>query len=187
LKTERGGEIPAEAPLPTPPGAGRRIAARFAACTALLLASGIGLIVLCDALVERRLQVGAVSFVLGESVVGSIGVALVTSLPELVVCLAAVKLGAFDMALGNIFGSNIFNMVLLPLAHFVRPGRAFWSEALPAHGLVLVGAMALTCIIATGIRRRSEAAVLRMGWDGVLVTIIGAGILVIVAAMGVTF
>ena len=50
---------------------------------------------------------------LGDSFVGTMFVALCTSLPELVASLAALRLGAPDLALGNIFGSNVFNMVLL--------------------------------------------------------------------------
>lgn len=97
---------------------------------------------------------------LGETVVGTIGLALVTSLPELVVCLAAVRMGALDMAVGNLFGSNIFNVLLLPLAHFVRPAQSFWSSGLPVHALSLGAAMVLTCIIAAGIRRKAKRCVL---------------------------
>jgi cation:H+ antiporter len=37
-------------------------------------------------------------------------VGITTSLPELVTATAAVRLGAFDLAVGNLFGSNAFNM-----------------------------------------------------------------------------
>ncbi len=50
---------------------------------------------------------------LGNSFVGTTLVALWTSLPELVASLTALRLGAFDMAVGNVFGSNAFNMLLL--------------------------------------------------------------------------
>ncbi len=46
---------------------------------------------------------------LGATFVGSTLVAIVTSLPELVTTLAALKIGASDMAIGNLFGSNMFN------------------------------------------------------------------------------
>ncbi|MEX2114117.1 MAG: hypothetical protein WD845_13080 [Pirellulales bacterium] len=50
---------------------------------------------------------------LGNTFVGTTLVAFSTSLPELAATLAAVRIGAFDLAAGNIFGSNAFNMVLL--------------------------------------------------------------------------
>ncbi|GIX05540.1 MAG: calcium/sodium antiporter [Planctomycetaceae bacterium] len=53
---------------------------------------------------------------LGKTFVGTTLVACSTSLPELVSTIAAVRLGAPDLAIGNIFGSNSFNMlILLPL------------------------------------------------------------------------
>lgn len=53
---------------------------------------------------------------LGKTFIGSTLLAFCTSLPELVSTIAAVRMGAFDLAVGNIFGSNSFNMiVLLPL------------------------------------------------------------------------
>lgn len=50
---------------------------------------------------------------MGETFVGSSLLAISTSLPELVSTLAAVRLGAFDMAVGNLFGSNAFNIFAL--------------------------------------------------------------------------
>lgn len=55
---------------------------------------------------------------LGASFVGSTLVAFVTSLPELVTTISALKIGAADMALGNLFGSNMFNMFGIAIADF---------------------------------------------------------------------
>jgi cation:H+ antiporter len=50
---------------------------------------------------------------LGNTFMGSTLVAFCTSLPELAATLTAVRIGALDLAIGNIYGSNAFNMVLL--------------------------------------------------------------------------
>ena len=50
---------------------------------------------------------------LGGTFIGSTLIALTTSLPELVTTAAAVRMGAFDMAMGNVVGSNNFNMAIL--------------------------------------------------------------------------
>ena len=50
---------------------------------------------------------------LGQTFVGSIFLALVTSLPEMVVSLSALRLGSLDLAIGNIFGSNMANMFIV--------------------------------------------------------------------------
>jgi len=182
-RTERKDELPVQAPAAGPARRNAGIVARFGAFAAVLLFSGVVLILLCDSLVQRELHIGGTSFRLDETVLAVIGLAFVTSLPELVVCLAAVRMGAFDMAVGNLLGSNIFNIMLLPLAHFVRPTRPFWTEALPVHWLTLCGAMVLTCIIMAGIRRRSKWAALRVGWDGALVAVLGGTGLLLVTLL----
>ncbi len=63
---------------------------------------------------------------LGTSFVGLTLVALVTSLPEVVTTISAVRAGAEDLAVGNLFGSNMFNMVIIGLMDFFYlPGRLF--------------------------------------------------------------
>ena len=48
-----------------------------------------------------------------HSFVGTLFIALTTSLPELVVTVTAVRMGALDLAIGNALGSNLFNMASL--------------------------------------------------------------------------
>jgi cation:H+ antiporter len=59
---------------------------------------------------------------LGNSFVGTTFVAISTSLPELVSSLAALRLGAIDLAIGNVFGSNAFNMMLFAPLDIVCKG-----------------------------------------------------------------
>ncbi len=47
---------------------------------------------------------------LGASFVGTLFLAVCTSAPEIVVSISALRLGALDMAVGNVIGSNMFNM-----------------------------------------------------------------------------
>ena len=64
---------------------------------------------------------------LGNTFVGTTLVALSTSLPELVSTIVALRMNSFDLAIGNIFGSNTFNMlVFLPL-DALQPGSIFAS------------------------------------------------------------
>lgn len=62
---------------------------------------------------------------LGSSFVGTALLSIVTSLPELLAALAAVRIGATEMAVGNLFGSNVFNMFGLALADFFYAGGSF--------------------------------------------------------------
>ncbi|MEZ5664344.1 MAG: sodium:calcium antiporter [Burkholderiaceae bacterium] len=105
----------------------------------------------------------------GESFVGTLLVAAVTSLPEAVVALAALRLGALDMALGNLFGSNLFNMVVLAVDDlFYRPGPLLAAVS-PAHAVSALSAMVMSGIAIVGLFYRPRQRVLRtVGWVSLL-------------------
>jgi cation:H+ antiporter len=81
-----------------------------------------------------------------ESVVGTIFVAAATSLPEMVVTLSALRLGAVDLAVGNLFGSNLINLGILGLMGFLYVKAPLLQAVSEKH--VGTGVMA---IIMTGI------------------------------------
>lgn len=61
---------------------------------------------------------------LGSGFVGTALLSVVTSLPELIAALAAMRMNSFDMAVGNLFGSSVFNMLSLGIVDFFyTPGR----------------------------------------------------------------
>lgn len=60
---------------------------------------------------------------LGQTFIGTTLLAFCTSLPEIVSTAAALRMGAFDLAVGNIFGSNAFNMVILIPLDMIHPGN----------------------------------------------------------------
>lgn len=87
---------------------------------------------------------------LGESFIGITLVALVTSLPELVTTIAAIKIGAVDMAIGNLFGSNMFNMFALGFSDlFYTEGRLLGAID-PSFLLVGIIGVVMTCIALIG-------------------------------------
>jgi cation:H+ antiporter len=55
----------------------------------------------------------ALKFGMSETLVGLTIVALGTSLPELVTSIVAAKKNELDMAIGNVVGSNVFNILLI--------------------------------------------------------------------------
>lgn len=87
---------------------------------------------------------------LGTSFVGLSLVAVVTSLPELVTTVALVRIGAEEMAVGNLFGSNMFNMFTIGfLDLFYSPGR-FIGAIDPAFLLVGLLGLLITGIALIG-------------------------------------
>ena len=77
------------------------------------LAVGIALIVLGSQAVVNGAKTIAAGFGMSESLIGLTIVALGTSLPELVTSIAAARKGEADLAIGNIVGSNIFNILFV--------------------------------------------------------------------------
>jgi cation:H+ antiporter len=82
---------------------------------------------------------------MGHTFIGTTLVAMATSLPELVATLAAFRLGSPDLALGNIFGSNAFNMILIIPLDFMYP-KALFSNVRSLHAVT-----ALSIVVATGV------------------------------------
>jgi cation:H+ antiporter len=71
---------------------------------------------------------------------------VVTSLPELLAALAAVRIGAFDLAVGNLFGSSVFNMLGLGIADFFYLDGRFLGAIDPEFALVGLLSLLLTII-----------------------------------------
>jgi cation:H+ antiporter len=74
--------------------------------------AAVGLLVTAPLLVVSAEALAAEAG-LTESFVGTLLVGFTTSFPEIAATIAAVRLGALDLAVGNIFGSNAFNMTIL--------------------------------------------------------------------------
>lgn len=88
----------------------------------IYIVGGIGAIVWGGDLVVDSASAIAISFGLSQTLVGLTVVALGTSLPELVTSIVAARKGENGLALGNVIGSNIFNILMvLGLSAAVKP------------------------------------------------------------------
>ncbi len=109
---------------------------------------------------------------------GFIGVALVgvvTSLPEVVTTVQAARIGAIDLAVGNLFGSNIFNVFALGLTDFFYLDGSFLTIVDPAMALSGLLALLLTTAALIGNQARIRYRVLLVDAD-VLVILGGYGL-----------
>lgn len=140
----------------------------------LLVAGTLGLLLGGRAIVESAIYLSG-SFGVSELGIGLTVVAVGTSLPEMATSMMAAARGQTDIAVGNVIGSNIFNIagvlgvtsIIKPVA--VDPG-VFWVE-LPA--VVLVSLMAL--LVTLSPLTKGEFRIQR--WEGalLLVTYLGLG------------
>ena len=93
---------------------------------------------------------------LGETFFGSVFLACVTSLPEMVVSLSAVGIGSFDLAIGNIFGSNMSNVFIAALCDLFYSGDGLWRQVAKANILMGGLSLVLTLILMMGIHKRKK-------------------------------
>lgn len=94
--------------------------------------------------------------------VGTLLVSFVTSLPELVVTLSALRMGAIDMAVANLLGSNMFNVVILAIDDvFYAPGPILGAVS-PVHIVSAMSAVTMNGVVVIALQTRPSARVLRM-------------------------
>jgi cation:H+ antiporter len=118
---------------------------------------------------------------LSHSFVGTLFLAVSTSLPEIAAGIAAVRLGAIDMAISNVLGSNLFNIMLFPIFDMADGSANFWSSISPANAFSAVVAMIMTGIAIVSLTyRASPDTPKRFTWDALALTVLYFGALIVV-------
>jgi cation:H+ antiporter len=103
---------------------------------------------------------------LGRSFVGAVLIAEATSLPELVVSIAAVRIGAADMAIANLLGSNMFNIFILAIDDAAYTTGPLFSVVSSNHVITGFIAVMMTGIVVVSLTYRLEKKLLlRLSWD----------------------
>jgi len=133
---------------------------RFGLAALVVLAAGSWLPEAADGL--------AAALGLSRSFVGTVLMAIVTTLPEMAVTLGALRLGALDMAIGNLLGSNLFNVMILAVddAFYVR--GPLLADAAPVHAGTAVTGLVMTGLVIIGLVMRPQGRTLRvLSWISV--------------------
>jgi cation:H+ antiporter len=106
---------------------------------------------------------------MGTGFVGVTLLAMVTSLPELSTTVAAVRIGAYTMAISNIFGSNLLMLALIWPADILYRGGPILQKFDPVLDLSLISGLIITLIYVSGLVLRSRRTVLGFGLDSLAV------------------
>ena len=122
---------------------------------------------------------------LSSSFVGNLFLAVTTSLPEIAASLAAIRLGAIDLAIGNVLGSNLFN-ILLFFVYDLADGRAnFWVSVTNANAFAAVMTMMMTGVVIISLMyRASPKTPYRISWDGLTLAGMYLGAIVLLYLLG---
>ncbi len=134
---------------------------QFLIAAAFIVTAGV---LLTDAADQLAISTG-----LGHTFVGSILLAVSTSLPETVTTITAVRLGLLDMAVANVFGANFMNLFIVFVADlFYRSGPILYAVS-DHHLLSALMVIMLSTLVILGLTYRSERRLARIGIDALLV------------------
>lgn len=150
----------------------KRLAMQTAAAGATILVAGF--------LLARTGEALAGQTGLGTSFFGAVCLGLSTSLPEVSTVIAAVRLKRYEMAISDIFGTNLFNVTIIALVDVLHPGGPVLVEAGRFAAFAALLALVLTALFLVGMLERRDRTVLHMGWDSLAVlAVYAAGVSVL--------
>lgn len=154
-------------PKQEPPGALRPLVARTALAGAAVLVAGYFLAKSGEAIAQLT--------GLGTSFVGAVLLAASTSLPEVSTVLGAVRLRRYEMAISDVFGTNLFNVAILFVVDLLYAGGPALAESGRFAGFGALLAVTVTAIYLAGMIERRDRTVLRMGYDSLAVLVVYFG------------
>jgi len=151
----------------------------FAICAAVLVA-------ISPRMVDSAIEIAEVTG-MSTGFVGALFVAIATSLPELVSTVAAARIGAYDMAVGNLFGSNIFNMAAFGIIDVLSTDRepVFASISAPFANVGLLAVILMTIALVGNLSRPRPRRLL-IDTDAALILVLYALGIFYLYAQGIT-
>lgn len=146
--------------------------------TAALFASFAGLMVVMGTAgwaIASSASVLVDRFALSASLVGALATATITSMPELVTTLVAVRRGSLQLAIGGIIGGNTFDTLFLTAADISYRDGSLYHAAGPADFFWVVIAAMMTAVLLAGLILRERSGPIRIGTESAALLAIYAG------------
>jgi cation:H+ antiporter len=129
--------------------------------------AGLGaLVAICGFVVASAGVAVAAQTQLSGTLVGGLVTSVVTSLPELVTVLAAVRAGALTLAVGDIIGGNTFDLLFVAAADLAYRSGSIYGAIGDSTVFLLALTLLLTGIFAAGLIYREKAGI---GFEGVAI------------------
>ncbi len=137
----------------------RTVYLKFALAAAAVIGAGIWLSFIGDEI--------AVTTGWDATFVGSLFLAITTSMPELVVTIAALRLGAIDMAVADILGANMLDMVVIIWADLFYTRGPILAVVSDAHLITAIVAVVMSLLVIVGLRfRQKRKTFIVISWYG---------------------
>ncbi|MCH2488020.1 MAG: sodium:calcium antiporter [Erythrobacter sp.] len=112
---------------------------------------------------------------ISQGVVGALGTAIVTSLPELVTTVAAVRRGALQLAIGGIIGGNMFDALFIAASDVAYRGGSIYNAISDRTVFWMALVIVMTAVLLLGLLRREKQGPGGIGWESVLLLILWSG------------
>ena len=107
------------------------------------------------------------------SFVGTLLIAGATSLPEFVVTVSALRLGAVDMAIGNLLGSNLFDILILAIDDIAYSKGPLLAAVSPAHAISAFAAVIMSGIFIVAMLFKPETRLRgTIGWTSLALLLV---------------
>jgi len=142
----------------------RKVIVRFSLFALIIIASAL--------MLPHFAEIIAAETGLGESFVGTLFLAVSTSLPEVAVSFAAIRIGSADMAVGNLLGSNIFNIFILFLDDIAYTSGQLLKDASDVHLISVFAVLMMSAVAIIGLMYRSTTKRFLMAWDSLAIFMI---------------
>ncbi|WP_010663754.1 sodium:calcium antiporter [Marinilabilia salmonicolor] len=108
---------------------------------------------------------------LSEGFVGMLLTAIATSLPELVVSIAAVRQKALTLAVGNIIGGNSFDILFVAFADIAYNDGSILHAVSQNQIFIISLTMLLTATLILGLLHREKQGIGKIGWESLLIIV----------------
>lgn len=106
---------------------------------------------------------------LNSSFVGTFFLAASTSLPEIAVSVAAVRIGSIDLAIGNLLGSNIFNIFILALDDVFYSNGLLLQDASSTHLISVLSTILMAAVVIIGLSYHAKGKKYFLAWDAIVI------------------
>jgi cation:H+ antiporter len=106
----------------------------------------------------------AKEFELSEKIIGLTVIAIGTSLPELITSIIAIRKGHADIGVGNIIGSNIYNILMIMGVGAALGGVMVGADVYVDYAIMIIFSLSLLIALKTGIIGRAMGVCLTIGY-----------------------
>ena len=135
-----------------------------------LIGIGVALLYIGAILTVDNAVVLAKEFGLSEKIIGLTVIAIGTSLPELITSIIAIRKGHADIGVGNIIGSNIYNILMIMGVGATIGGVMIASDVFIDYAIMIIFSLSLLIAIKTGVINRAMGVGLTIGYVAYLIS-----------------